>query len=107
MSLRANNPTRLISGTFIGIDHFSDEEATRFQAELRSLTEENWRQMVRDMHAIGIDTLVFQQCATRRGSFHFRTDSSAGSIRRQDIDSFRSCIGLSYVEIPRRKLNYP
>jgi hypothetical protein len=67
MTLCAIDPTRLISGTFLGLDHFSDEEATRFQSDLRSLTEEHWRRMIRDMHAIGMDTLVFQQCATRRG----------------------------------------
>jgi hypothetical protein len=60
------NPSRLISGTFLGIDHFSDEEATRFQADLRSLDEAQWARMIDDMHGIGIDTLIFQQCATRR-----------------------------------------
>jgi hypothetical protein len=59
-------PTRLITGTFLGIDHWSDGEAARFQAELRTLTEDHWRQLVRDMHGIGIDTLVFQQCSCSR-----------------------------------------
>ncbi len=58
--------TRLISGTFLGIDHFSEEEAPRFQTDIRSLTEDHWRQMIRDMYAIDIDTLVFQQCMTTR-----------------------------------------
>lgn len=58
--------TRLISGTFLGIDHWSDREGARFQADLRRMTEEHWRQAVRDMGAIGIDTLVFQQCTCSR-----------------------------------------
>jgi hypothetical protein len=58
--------TRLISGTWLGIDHFSDGEAVRFQDDIRALTEDQWRSMIDDMHAIGIDTLIFQQCATWR-----------------------------------------
>ena len=58
--------TRLISGTFMQMDHWSDTEGARFQQEIRSLNEDHWRQMVRDMAAIGIDTLVFQQCVDNR-----------------------------------------
>lgn len=57
---------RLISGTFLGIDHWSDSEGARFQAALRSLDEDGWRRMVRDMAGIGIDTLVFQQSTCSR-----------------------------------------
>lgn len=58
--------SRLISGTFLGIDHWSDSEAARFQQDLRSLDEDGWRRMVRDMAGIGIDTLVFQQSTCSR-----------------------------------------
>lgn len=57
----------MITGTFVELDHWDDREGTRFQAELRSLSPDHWRQMVNDMAAIGIDTLVFQQCADARG----------------------------------------
>ena len=60
---------RFITGTFLGIDHFSDSEAARFQADIRSLTEDHWRRMVADMAEIGIDTLVFQQCSCSRGGW--------------------------------------
>lgn len=60
--------TRLITGTFVELDHWDDQEGVRFQQELRSLNPDHWRQMVRDMAGIGIDTLVLQQCAdARRG----------------------------------------
>jgi hypothetical protein len=70
--------SRLISGTFLGIDHWSDSEGSRFQEALRSLTEDGWRRMVRDMAAIGIDCLVFQQCSCSRdgwgqGKAYFRS----------------------------------
>lgn len=70
MTERINN-NRLISGTFMQLDHFHDVEGARFNQELRSLTEDHWRQMLHDMAAIGIDTLVFQQCIDcRHGGPH-------------------------------------
>ena len=57
---------RLITGTFLGIDHWSDAEGARFQQDLRSLDEDGWRRMVGDMAGIGIDTLVFQQSTCSR-----------------------------------------
>ncbi len=53
--------TRLITGTFMQLDHWDDQEGLLFQTGLRSMTPDHWRQVVRDMAAIGIDTLVFQQ----------------------------------------------
>lgn len=61
-----NNVTRLISGTFFQIDHWSDSESVRFQDDLRALDECQWVRMVHDMYAIGIDTLVYQQCVDGR-----------------------------------------
>ncbi len=77
-----NSPvsSRLISGAFLGIDHWSDTEGRRFQQEIRSLTEDHWRRMVGDMNAIGLDTLVFQQsvCSREgwgRGRAYYRSPS--------------------------------
>jgi len=64
--MEKQNNSRLISGTFLGIDHWSDKEGARFQKDIRSLDEDGWRLMVRDMSAIGIDTLVFQQSTCSR-----------------------------------------
>jgi len=60
---------RLITGSFIQLDHWDDREGARFQQELRSLSPDHWRQLVRDMAAIGIDTLIFQQGADARNGF--------------------------------------
>ena len=57
----ASAGTRLITGTFLQLDHWDDQEGRRFQEQLRSLTPDHWRQMLHDMAAIGIDTLIFQQ----------------------------------------------
>ncbi|MDD3155518.1 MAG: DUF4434 domain-containing protein [Victivallaceae bacterium] len=62
--------TRLITGTFLQLDHWDDREGARFQQELRSLNPDHWRQMLHDMAAIGIDTLVFQQSADARNGLN-------------------------------------
>ena len=66
MTESTSKNTRLISGTFMQLDHWSDSEGARFQREMRLLNEDHWRQMIHDMAAIGIDTLVFQQCVDNR-----------------------------------------
>lgn len=58
--------SRLITGTFLGIDHWSHSEAGRFQQDIQALDEDDWRRMIRDMAGIGIDTLVFQQSTCSR-----------------------------------------
>ena len=66
--------TRLITGTFFQLDHWDDAEGVRFSDALRSLTADHWRQMLHDMYAIGIDTLVFQQSIdARRGADDLRS----------------------------------
>ncbi len=65
--------TRLISGTFAQLDHWSDKEGVRFQDDLRAMTPDDWRQLLVDMVAIGIDTIIFQQCLDAR--------NGAGDIR--------------------------
>ena len=62
-----SNDTHLITGTFLQLDHWDDTEGARFQQQLRAMTPDEWRQMLRDMAAIGIDTLVIQQSLDGRG----------------------------------------
>ena len=96
--------TRLISGTFLGIDHWSDLEGARFQAEIRSLTEEHWRRMVADMAGIGIDTLVFQQGACSRDGWG-RGKAYYRSRRRPRFDWIKGdTYGAIVDEATRRKM---
>ena len=60
------NDTRLISGTFMQLDHWDDTEGTFFSENMRSMTPDQYRMMIRDMASIGIDTLVFQQSLDAR-----------------------------------------
>jgi hypothetical protein len=53
--------TRTIDGAWAGIVHWSDEEAKYWNADIRKLTEDDWREQIRGMHAIGMDTVVIQE----------------------------------------------
>ena len=52
---------RLISGSFVQLDHWDDREGSRFQQELRALSPDHWRQKMQDMPGIGIHTLEFKK----------------------------------------------
>ena len=76
---------RLISGSFMQLDHWDDREGSRFQQELRALSPDHWRQMLQDMAGIGIDTLVFQQgIDARNGMDDIRAYYPSGHWRVPD-----------------------
>ena len=76
---------RLISGSFVQLDHWDDREGSRFQQELRALSPDHWRQMLQDMAGIGIDTLVFQQgIDARNGMDDIRAYYPSGHWRVPD-----------------------
>ena len=78
-------PRRLISGSFVQLDHWDDREGSRFQQELRALSPDHWRQMLQDMAGIGIDTLVFQQgIDARNGMDDIRAYYPSGHWRVPD-----------------------
>lgn len=51
-------PMKPISGAWFEFRHHSAAEGEKYNAALRSFTAAQWEQMIRDMHAIGMDTLV-------------------------------------------------
>lgn len=53
--------TRTIDGAWAGIVHWSEEEGKHWNADLRKLTEDDWREQIRGMHGIGMDTVVIQE----------------------------------------------
>ena len=53
--------TRTIDGAWAGIVHWSDEEGKPWNAAIRTLTEDDWRQQIRGMHSLGMDTVVIQE----------------------------------------------
>jgi hypothetical protein len=57
----AARSTRTISGAWVGIVHWSDEEGIRWNADIRKLSDEDWRQQIDGMHSLGMNTVVVQQ----------------------------------------------
>ncbi|HXI38741.1 MAG TPA: DUF4434 domain-containing protein [Bryobacteraceae bacterium] len=53
--------TRTIDGAWLGIVHWSDEEGRYWNTDIRKLTDDDWRQQIRGMHGIGMDTVVIQE----------------------------------------------
>ena len=53
--------TRLLGGAWVGLTHWSEDEARYWNAELSRFTEADWRGMVRDMQAIGLHTIIIQE----------------------------------------------
>lgn len=53
--------TRTIDGAWVGIVHWSEEEGRHWNTDIRKLTEDDWRQQIRGMHNLGMDTVVIQE----------------------------------------------
>lgn len=60
----------LITGTFFEFCHHSPVEGTYYNPALRSFTDGQWAEMIRDIYALGMDTLVlmFSSLVTPDGS---------------------------------------
>lgn len=50
-----------IHGSWCSITHWSDIEAKYFNEGLRAMTDTDWRDMVSDMHKLGMNTIVIQE----------------------------------------------
>lgn len=53
--------TRLIDGAWAGIYHWSEQEGKHWNKDIGKLTEEQWREVVRSMHSVGMDVIVIQE----------------------------------------------
>ena len=62
--------TGKIGGAFVGICHWSEVEGKHWNDDIRKLTDEDWRMMVRSMHRLGMDIIVIQEL--------FRNEEYAG-----------------------------
>ncbi len=58
--------TRTIDGAWAGLVHWSDDEGRYWNADIRKLTEDDWRQQILGMHGIGMDTVVIQEVFRNR-----------------------------------------
>ena len=53
--------TRLIDGAWAGLYHWSEEEGKLWNKDIKELKEDQWRDLVKSMHAIGMDVIVIQE----------------------------------------------
>jgi hypothetical protein len=53
--------TGVIGGTWSGIYHWSEQEGRLWNADIKKLTDDQWREQVRGMHSIGMDIIVLQE----------------------------------------------
>ncbi|HQP98560.1 MAG TPA: DUF4434 domain-containing protein [bacterium] len=73
--------TRRIDGAWAGIYHWSEKEGARWNDEIRQMTDEQWRGIVRGMHEIGWDTIVIQEVFRNQvyeGKHHIEQDGYQG-----------------------------
>ena len=62
--------TEMISGAWAGIYHWSESEGPHWNPDLKTMSEEHWRELVRGMHGIGMDIINIQEL--------FRNEEYAG-----------------------------
>jgi len=62
--------TEMIGGAWAGIYHWSEVEGRHWNPELKPFSEEQWRELVRGMHEVGIDVINIQEI--------FRNEEYAG-----------------------------
>lgn len=53
--------TRLIDGAWAGIYHWSEQEGKHWNKDIKKMTEDQWKEMVRSMHGVGMDVIVIQE----------------------------------------------
>jgi len=53
--------TRLIDGAFVGLYHWSEEEGKHWNRDIRQVTCDQWREIIRSMHDVGMDIVVLQE----------------------------------------------
>ena len=53
--------TERIGGAWVGITHWSEKEGRHWNAQIKKMTDEDWRQLVRGMHGVGMNVIVIQQ----------------------------------------------
>ncbi len=53
--------SRRIGGAWVGIAHWSEQEGRHWNAEIKKMSDSDWRQLVRGMHGVGMNVIVIQE----------------------------------------------
>ena len=77
----ASRSTRRLGGAWVDIYHFSEQEGSLFNPELGKMTDRQWRELVRAMHAIDqnimVITMLFENY-THRGQHKIEAEGYHG-----------------------------
>lgn len=71
--------TRQIDGAWAGIYHWSEAEGKHWNQDIKKMTDEQWKEMVRSMHKIEMDIIVIQEV--------FRNEIYVGK-HDQNVDNY-------------------
>ncbi|MDF2477197.1 MAG: hypothetical protein K0S24_2680 [Sphingobacterium sp.] len=72
--------TGLIDGAWAGIYHWSETEGKHWNKDIKQMTDEQWREMVRAMHKLKMDIVVIQEV--------FRNEEYVGK-HETTVDSYK------------------
>lgn len=53
--------TRMIEGAWMGLSHWSEQEGLHWNSDIKKVTPDQWKEMVRSMKKIGMSTIVIQE----------------------------------------------
>lgn len=53
--------TRTIDGAWLGIYHWSEKEGKHWNNDIKSMTDDHWKEMVSAMHKVNMDIIVIQE----------------------------------------------
>jgi hypothetical protein len=53
--------TEMIGGSWAGLYHWSEKEGRPWNSDIKRMTEDDWRELVRGMHSIGMDIINVQE----------------------------------------------
>lgn len=53
--------TQLIDGAWTSLYHWSETEGKHWNNDLRRMTDNQWKEMIRSMHKVGMDIIVIQE----------------------------------------------
>lgn len=53
--------TKMLGGAWAGIYHWSEVEGKHWNRDIKRLTDDHWREMVRSMHSLGLNIIVIQE----------------------------------------------
>ena len=53
--------TEMIGGAYVGLYHWNEQEGCRWNSDIEKMTDEQWRELVRSMHTIGMNIILIQE----------------------------------------------